>query len=127
MLYSQDKVLPVLPCVARAKLDRRGPRHQLSTAKEEGTQPDVVDMGCASLRLLSILAVMIVRVRTPRKAAGNGEPKEAEPQRVHRLDRETSGVMIFGKTADASADLINLNRSTHALSKQLRQPRLPGI
>jgi 23S rRNA pseudouridine1911/1915/1917 synthase len=28
---------------------------------------------------------------------------EEEPQMVHRLDRETSGVMVFGKTTEASA------------------------
>jgi 23S rRNA pseudouridine1911/1915/1917 synthase len=33
---------------------------------------------------------------------------EAEPQMVHRLDRETSGVMVFGKTAEASAELRRL-------------------
>jgi len=33
---------------------------------------------------------------------------EAEPQMVHRLDRETSGVMIFGKTDEASAELRRL-------------------
>lgn len=32
----------------------------------------------------------------------------AEPQMVHRLDRETSGVMIFGKTAEASGELRRL-------------------
>lgn len=32
----------------------------------------------------------------------------AEPQMVHRLDRETSGVMIFGKTPEASAELRRL-------------------
>ncbi len=32
----------------------------------------------------------------------------AEPQMVHRLDRETSGVMVFGKTPDASAELRRL-------------------
>lgn len=31
-----------------------------------------------------------------------------EPQMVHRLDRETSGVMIFGKTPEASAELRRL-------------------
>ncbi|MBX3732527.1 MAG: RluA family pseudouridine synthase [Verrucomicrobiae bacterium] len=29
----------------------------------------------------------------------------SEPQMVHRLDRETSGVMVFGKTPDASLEL----------------------
>jgi 23S rRNA pseudouridine1911/1915/1917 synthase len=33
---------------------------------------------------------------------------EQEPQMVHRLDRETSGVMVFGKTAAASAELRRL-------------------
>lgn len=33
---------------------------------------------------------------------------EAEPQMVHRLDRETSGVMVFGKTAEAAAALRDL-------------------
>lgn len=33
---------------------------------------------------------------------------QAEPQMVHRLDRETSGVMIFGKTQDAAAELRRL-------------------
>ena len=32
----------------------------------------------------------------------------AEPQMVHRLDRETSGVMIFGKTAEAAEELRRL-------------------
>lgn len=32
----------------------------------------------------------------------------AEPQMVHRLDRETSGVMIFGKTEIAAAELRRL-------------------
>ena len=32
----------------------------------------------------------------------------AEPQMVHRLDRETSGVMVFGKTAEASEELRRL-------------------
>lgn len=32
----------------------------------------------------------------------------AEPQMVHRLDRETSGVMIFGKTAEAALALRQL-------------------
>lgn len=32
----------------------------------------------------------------------------AEPQMVHRLDRETGGVMIFGKTAEASEELRRL-------------------
>lgn len=30
---------------------------------------------------------------------------EAEPQMVHRLDRETSGVMVFAKTAEAALEL----------------------
>lgn len=33
---------------------------------------------------------------------------DAEPQMVHRLDRETSGVMIFGKTPEAAATLRDL-------------------
>jgi 23S rRNA pseudouridine1911/1915/1917 synthase len=33
---------------------------------------------------------------------------EQEPQMVHRLDRETSGVMVFGKTAEAAAELRRL-------------------
>ena len=33
---------------------------------------------------------------------------DAEPQMVHRLDRETSGVMVFGKTEEASAELRRL-------------------
>lgn len=33
---------------------------------------------------------------------------EAEPQMVHRLDRETSGVMVFGKTLAAAAELRRL-------------------
>lgn len=33
---------------------------------------------------------------------------EAEPQMVHRLDRETSGVMVFGKTPEASLYLRQL-------------------
>jgi len=32
----------------------------------------------------------------------------AEPQMVHRLDRETSGVMVFGKTPEASEELRRL-------------------
>lgn len=32
----------------------------------------------------------------------------AEPQMVHRLDRETSGVMVFGKTAEAALELRRL-------------------
>lgn len=32
----------------------------------------------------------------------------AEPQMVHRLDRETSGVMIFGKTPEAAEELRRL-------------------
>jgi 23S rRNA pseudouridine1911/1915/1917 synthase len=33
---------------------------------------------------------------------------DSEPQMVHRLDRETSGVMVFGKTAEASLTLRRL-------------------
>lgn len=33
---------------------------------------------------------------------------DAEPQMVHRLDRETGGVMVFGKTAGASEELRQL-------------------
>lgn len=33
---------------------------------------------------------------------------DAEPQMVHRLDRETSGVMVFGKSDAASAELRRL-------------------
>lgn len=33
---------------------------------------------------------------------------DSEPQMVHRLDRETSGVMIFGKTPEAAAALRDL-------------------
>jgi 23S rRNA pseudouridine1911/1915/1917 synthase len=33
---------------------------------------------------------------------------DSEPQMVHRLDRETSGVMIFGKTAEAALELRRL-------------------
>ena len=33
---------------------------------------------------------------------------EAEPQMVHRLDRETSGVLVFGKTPDAALELRRL-------------------
>ncbi len=33
---------------------------------------------------------------------------ESEPQMVHRLDRETSGVMVFGKTPDAALSLRKL-------------------
>lgn len=33
---------------------------------------------------------------------------ESEPQMVHRLDRETSGVMVFGKTAEVSLELRRL-------------------
>lgn len=33
---------------------------------------------------------------------------DTEPQMVHRLDRETSGVMIFGKTAEAALELRRL-------------------
>ena len=33
---------------------------------------------------------------------------EQEPQMVHRLDRETSGVMLFGKTPEAAAELRRL-------------------
>ncbi len=33
---------------------------------------------------------------------------EQEPQMVHRLDRETSGVMVFGKTAEAAEELRRL-------------------
>ncbi len=33
---------------------------------------------------------------------------DAEPQMVHRLDRETGGVMVFGKTAEASLELRRL-------------------
>lgn len=36
---------------------------------------------------------------------------EGEPQMVHRLDRETSGVMIFAKTPEAALDLRNLWQS----------------
>ncbi len=32
----------------------------------------------------------------------------SEPQMVHRLDRETSGVMVFGKTAEAALELRRL-------------------
>lgn len=35
---------------------------------------------------------------------------ESEPQMVHRLDRETSGVMVFGKNAEASLTLRELWR-----------------
>jgi len=33
---------------------------------------------------------------------------DSEPQMVHRLDRETSGVMVFGKTLEAAAELRRL-------------------
>jgi 23S rRNA pseudouridine1911/1915/1917 synthase len=33
---------------------------------------------------------------------------DEEPQMVHRLDRETSGVMVFGKTAERSLELRDL-------------------
>ena len=33
---------------------------------------------------------------------------DLEPQMVHRLDRETSGVMVFGKTSEAAAELRRL-------------------
>lgn len=47
------------------------------------------------------LSSLVSRVRIHLGADG-------EPQMVHRLDRETSGVMIFGKTLDAAAELRRL-------------------
>lgn len=54
------------------------------------------------------LSSLVSRVRLHLLSTGTADSSVTEPQMVHRLDRETSGVMVFGKTASASLELRRL-------------------
>jgi 23S rRNA pseudouridine1911/1915/1917 synthase len=54
------------------------------------------------------LSSLVSRVRLYLLGSARNGDSISEPQMVHRLDRETSGVMIFGKTASASLELRRL-------------------
>ena len=48
---------------------------------------------------------LVSRVRLHLLATCGDGVEISEPQMVHRLDRETSGVMVFGKTSEAALEL----------------------